>query len=90
MLPTTFSQASPLWRVQALLQTWTLGRTLGRLGVFDLMFVDLRLAIVTLIARSLLGAADAVVRHVMGRAWQGARFAQDITAAATMVAAAGR
>jgi hypothetical protein len=31
-----------------------------------------------------------VVRHVMGRAWQGARFAQDITAAATMVAAAGR
>jgi len=86
MLPTTFSQASPLWRVQALLQTWTV----GRLGVFELMFIDLRLAIVALIARSLLGAADAVVRHVMGRAWQGARFAQDITAAATMVAAAGR
>ncbi|WP_027521332.1 hypothetical protein [Bradyrhizobium sp. Ec3.3] len=86
MLPTTFSQASPLWRVQALLQTFTL----GRLGAFALMFVDLRLAIVALIARSLLGAADAVVRHVMGRAWQGARFAQDITAAATMVAAAGR
>ncbi|WFU40459.1 hypothetical protein QA640_40885 [Bradyrhizobium sp. CB82] len=86
MLPTTFSQASPLWRVQALLQTFVLGRP----GAFDLMFVDLRLAIVALIARSLLGAADAVVRHVMGRAWQGARFAQDITAAATMVAAAGR
>ncbi|MGY8663201.1 hypothetical protein Q3C01_12625 [Bradyrhizobium sp. UFLA05-109] len=86
MLPTTFSQASPLWRVQALLQTFTL----GRLGAFDLMFVDLRLAIVALIARSLFGAAEAVVRHVMGRAWQGARFAQHITAAATMVAAASR
>ena len=86
MLPTTFSQAGPLWRVQALLQTWAF----GRLGSFDLMFVDLRLALVTLVARSLLAAADAVVRHVMGRAWQGARFAQDITAAATMVAAARR
>ena len=86
MLPTTFSQASPLWRVHALLQTWTF----CRLGTLDLMFVDLRLAIVALIARSLLQAADAMVRHIMGRAWRGARFAQDITAAATMVAAAGR
>ena len=86
MLPTTFSQACPLWRVQALLQTWTF----GRLGALDLTFVDLRLAIVALIARSLLWAADAVVRHLMGRAWQGACFAQDITAAATMVAAASR
>ena len=87
MLPTTFSPVSPLWRVHALLQTWAF----SRLGAFDLMFVvDLRLAIAALIARSLLQAADAVVRHVMGRAWRGARFAQDITAAATMVAAAGR
>ena len=86
MLPTTFSQAGPLWRVPALLQTWTF----SRLGAFDLMFVDLRLALLTFVARSLLQAANAVASHVMGRAWQGARFAQDITAAATMVAAAGR
>jgi hypothetical protein len=86
MLPTTFCQAGPLWRVQALLQTWALGRP----GSFDLMFVDFRLALVTFVARSLLDAADAGARHFMGRAWQGARFAQDITAAATMVAAAGR
>ena len=86
MLPTTFSPVSPLWRVHALLQTWAF----SRLGALDLTFVDLRLAIVALIARSLLGAADAVVRHLMGRAWQGACFAQDITAAATMVAAASR
>jgi hypothetical protein len=43
-----------------------------------------------MVTRSLIQAADALVRHVMGRAWRGARFAEDITAAATMVAAAGR
>ena len=54
------------------------------------MAVDLRFALASVVARSLTQAADALVRHVMGRAWQGARFAEDITAAATMVAAAGR
>jgi hypothetical protein len=32
----------------------------------------------------------ALARNVMGRAWHGARFAGDITAADTMVAAGGR
>jgi hypothetical protein len=60
----------------------------GRLAFFDLTVVDLRVALAILLARSLIQAADALVRHVMSRAWQGARFAEDITAAATMVAAA--
>ncbi len=86
---TYFGQAGPLWRTQARVQSWAQSRLPGGLVSSDLMFVDLRLALATLIARSLLRAADAAVRHVMGRAWRGARFAQGITAAATMVAAAG-
>jgi hypothetical protein len=86
IIPTHLGMAGPLWRAQTLLQSWAF----GRLGAFDLMFVDLRLTLLALIARSLLRASNAVVRHAMGRAWQGARFAQDITAAATMVAAARR
>lgn len=60
----------------------------GRLVSLDLMVLDLRLALATMVARFLVQAADALVRHVMARAWRGARFAEDITAAATMVAAA--
>jgi hypothetical protein len=60
----------------------------SRLVSLDLMVVDLRLALATVVARSLVQAANALVRHVMARAWRGARFAEDITAAATMVAAA--
>lgn len=86
IIPTYPGMASPLWRAQASLQTWALGRLVS----FDLMFVDLRLAFAALVTRSLVRTADAAVRSFMGRAWQGARFAQDITAAATMVAAAWR
>jgi hypothetical protein len=75
----------PLWRAQASLLAWSF----GRLMFLDLTVVDLRVALATMLTRSLIQAADALVRHVMGRAWQGARFAEDITAAATMVAAAG-
>jgi hypothetical protein len=57
---------------------------------FDLTVVDLRVALVTMVTRSLIQTADALVRQFMGRAWRGARFVEDITAAATMVAAAGR
>jgi hypothetical protein len=57
---------------------------------FDFTAVDLRVALATMLTRSLIQAADALVRHVMGRAWRGARLAEDITAAATMVAAARR
>jgi hypothetical protein len=86
LIPTYFGQASPLWRLQATLQSWSFARLVS----FDLMFGDLRLVLAALLMRSLVQAADAVVRHVMGRAWRGARFAESITAAATMVAAAGR
>ena len=53
-----------------------------------LKIVDIRPALTAVANRSLVPASDALVRHVMGRAWRGARFAEDITAAATMVAAA--
>ncbi|MET3909090.1 hypothetical protein ABID59_003444 [Bradyrhizobium sp. S3.3.6] len=90
IIPTHLGPAGPLWRSQASLlaslQTWVF----GRLAPFDLTIVDLRVALVTMLTRSLVQAADALVRHVMGRAWRGARFAEDITAAATMVAAARR
>ncbi|MCK1297841.1 hypothetical protein IVB33_31975 [Bradyrhizobium sp. 24] len=99
IIPTHFGPAAALWRTQPLqvqplqvlrlqLRAWYVW-AFGRLLVFlDLMVVDLRLALATMVARFLVQAADALVRHVIGRAWRGARFAEDITAAATMVAAA--
>ena len=83
--PIHLGLAGPLWRAQASLHA----RGFGRFMFLELPAADLRLALATLVARSLIQAADALVRHVMGRAWRGARFAEDITAAATMVAAAG-
>jgi hypothetical protein len=98
IIPTHFGQAGPLWRsqpfqVQAFrvqVKAWQ-AWAFSRLVSLDVTAItDLRLALATAATRSLVQAADALVRHVMGRAWQGARFAEDITAAATMVAAAGR
>jgi len=86
IIPTHFGPAGPLWRAQASLHAWAF----ARLVFSDLIAVDLRFALASVVTRSLVQAADALVRHVMGRAWRGARFAEDITAAATMVAAAGR
>ncbi|MGY4627830.1 hypothetical protein [Bradyrhizobium sp. USDA 4486] len=83
IVPTHFGPALPMLRVQA----WS-ASAFGRLVSLDLIAVDLRFALASVVARSLTQAADALVRHVMARAWQGARFAEDITAAATMVAAA--
>ncbi|RXH01521.1 hypothetical protein [Bradyrhizobium zhanjiangense] len=85
IVPTHFGPAGPLWRAQM----WQ-ARAFSRLVSLDLMAVDLRFAFASAVARSLIQAADALARHIMSRAWQGARFAEDITAAATMVAAAGR
>jgi len=85
IIPTHFGPAGPLWRTQ-LWSTWAFGRLVS----LDLMAVDLRFAFASVVTRSLIQAADALARHFMGRAWRGARFAEDITAAATMVAAAGR
>lgn len=83
IIPTHFGPAAPLWRTQ-MWSSWAS----GRLASLDLIAVDLRFARAGVAARSLTQAADALAHHVMGRAWQGARFAEDITAAATMVAAA--
>jgi hypothetical protein len=82
-IPTHLGPAGPLWRAGASLHAWSF----SRLTFFDLTVVDLRVALATMVTRSLIRAADALVRHVMGRAWRGARFAEDITAAAIMVAA---
>lgn len=87
-IPTHFGPAGPLWRSQASLHASLYAWAFGRLAFLDLTVVDLRVALATMLTRSLIQAADALVRHVMGRAWRGARFAEDITAAATMVAAA--
>jgi hypothetical protein len=104
IIPTHFGPAAALWRTQPSqaqpwqIQPWQIqpwqvrawyAWASSRLVSLDLMVIDLRLALVTVVARSLVQAADALVRHVMARAWRGARFAEDITAAATMVAAAG-
>ncbi|WP_407115228.1 hypothetical protein [Bradyrhizobium sp. LMG 9283] len=87
IIPTHFGPAGPLWRSQPFqVQAWAFSRLVS----LDFTVVDLRLALATAVTRSLVHAADALVRHFMGRAWRGARFAEDITAAATMVAAAGR
>ncbi len=92
IIPTHFGPAGPLWRAQASLHASLYSWAFGRLMFFDLTVVDLRVALATMVTRSLVEAADALVRHVvrsvMGRAWRGARFAEDITAAATIVAAA--
>ena len=88
IIPTHLGPAGPLWRSQASLHASLHAWAFGRLAFFDLTVVDLRVARATMLTRSLVQAADALVRHVMGRAWRGARFAEDITAAATMVAAA--
>jgi len=88
IIPTQFGPAGPLWRAQASLHASLFAWAFSRLTFFDSTVVDLRIALATTLTRSLIQAADALVRHVMGRAWRGARFAEDITAAATMVAAA--
>lgn len=88
IIPTHFGPAGPLWRSQASLHASLYTWAFSRLTFFDPTIVDLRVALATMLTRSLIQAADALVRHVMGRAWRGARFAEDITAAATMVAAA--
>ncbi len=90
IIPTRFGPAGTLWRAQASLHASLYSWAFSRLVFFDLTVVDLRVAFVTMLTRSLIQTADDLVRQFMGRAWRGARFAENITAAATMVAAAGR
>jgi hypothetical protein len=89
----------PLWRakasirasvrassVQASIQAWAFERLIS----LDWAFGDLRWAIVALLSRSLAAASNHLVENILRRAWQGARFAHRVSAAATMVAAGGR
>lgn len=76
----------PLSRAHASVLTFTFQHLAG----LDCTFGDLRWAIVTLLSHSLNAAGNSLVENIAGRAWQGARFAQRITAADTMMAAGER
>ena len=71
-----------LWRVQI----WACERLIA----LDLASGDFRLAIVALTSRTLNAAWNSLYENIAGRAWQGARFAERMTAADTRGAAAGR
>ncbi len=80
--------SGPLWRARIFVVA-----CLAAFNGFD----DLRWTVLALALRAL-GTAGAfgqrqlsrLARRVLRRAWQGARFAADLTAADTMVAAGGR
>jgi hypothetical protein len=83
-----FAAFRPVWRAQA----WAVEHLIS----VHCASGDVRWAIAALALRSL-AALDAfahkqlvcLAQTVMGRAWQGARFAADLTDADTMVAAGG-
>jgi hypothetical protein len=84
-----FGALRPFWRAQVWAAAY-LASVHGTSG-------DVRWAIAALALRSLAVLEAfaqkqlvALARNVMGRAWHGARFAGDMTAADTMVAAGGR
>jgi hypothetical protein len=88
MILCNFGSFRPFWRAQA----WALEHLIS----VHCASGDLRWAIAALALRSF-AAFEAfaqkqlvsLARNVMGRAWQGARFAADMTAADRMVAAGG-
>jgi hypothetical protein len=73
--------SEPLWRAQV----WAC----DQLTVLDSASGDPRLAIVAVLSQSLNAAGNSIVKNIVRRAWRGARFAQRMTAADTMVAAGG-
>jgi hypothetical protein len=81
--------SGPLWRTRIFVVT--------RLASFNGSSNDLRWIVLALVLRTLATACafgqrqlSRWARRVLRRAWQGARFAADLTAADTMVAAGGR
>ena len=84
MMFPTHPGASPLFRVHMR------ERPQLRLSRFDPTFIDLRRALIAFVSALLVDSTNALVRRVMMQAWSGARLAQDITAAAIMLSAAGR
>ncbi|MBI5262424.1 MAG: hypothetical protein HY852_11485 [Bradyrhizobium sp.] len=77
-----FGITASLWRAQF----WALQRP----AAIDCLFGDLRLAVAAFVSWSIQSACEALFRSIACRAFRGARFVHDITAAATMVAAARR
>jgi hypothetical protein len=82
-------RSGPLWRSRIFF--------MAHLASFNGCSNDLRGTILILVLRALTAAAafgqrqlSRWARRVLRRAWQGARFAADLTAADTMVAAGGR
>ncbi len=69
----------PLWRAQI----WAFGHLVSDCG-------DLRWTLVALLSRGIATAGSSLVRNIVGRALQGARFASSFTPADTTVAAGGR
>ncbi|MGH6717312.1 MAG: hypothetical protein ACREDC_14085 [Bradyrhizobium sp.] len=76
----------PLWRAQASLRAWAT----ERLILADCASGDLRWSLITLLSQVLKAAVNALAENTLRRACQGARFAQGIAAADTMLAAGGR
>lgn len=68
------------------LQAWAL----GRLFALELTSTDLRWAIIALLCQSMTAIGTILFENIAGRALKGARFAEAMTAADTMVAAGGR
>ena len=68
------------------LQAWAFARLIA----LDLASADLRWAIIALLCQSLTAIGNVLFENIAGRALKGARFAEAMTAAATMVAAGGR
>jgi len=73
--------SEPLCRVQ--IWAW------DHLASLDSISGDPRLAIVTLLSQSFNAAGNSIVKNILDRAWRGARFAERLTAADTMVTAGG-
>lgn len=76
----------PLWRAQASVQAWAY----ERLIMNDCASCDLRWSLVALLSQALQAALNALAENTLRRAYRGARFAQGIAAADTMLAAGGR
>lgn len=75
---------------RASLPTFVPAWALERLAATDFSAPDLRGVVVALLSQSLGAAWDALVRGIGRRAFAGARFADHVTAAASMLAAARR
>jgi hypothetical protein len=88
MILCNFGSFRPLWRVQA----WAVERLISvHCGSGDFRWAIAALALRWFVGLEAFAQKQLVrlARNVMGRAWQGARFAAEMTDADSMVAAGG-